>query len=138
MTVIVCNGECMAADTQVTWDNGEIHHTHKIFRVGKKLIGVCGNAAETIQYVEYLKGKRKKKPKVEDITVLELSDKGKYIRYCKDGDEKILTDYAAIGSGGDAAKAAMIMGATPEEAVLIACKINAACGCHDKPQVEYL
>ena len=39
-----------------------------------------------------------------------------------------INDYVAIGSGGELATGAMAMGATPYEAVEIACKLNKDCG----------
>lgn len=140
MTVIVCNLECMASDTQVTDSNGAIHHTPKVFVVGGWLVGVAGDSGPAMKYVKWREeGCKGRPPSMKKIEVLLLSKDGIFTHYYKCGIEKIIGDYHAIGTGGDIAKESMRKGSSPGEAVLDACEHNAFCGCYNnEPQVECL
>lgn len=129
MTTIVATRKCMAADSRVSGD-GVIYNTTKVMRIGDNLVGVAGTVSATTRFLSWF-GKGCPADGVtfsddDDFSGLVLNAKGLfYYAECCDPD-KICNPFAAIGSGAQAALAAMHCDKTPEEAVRIAmkCDIN--------------
>lgn len=143
MTVIACDRYSMASDTQVTGLNGVKHHTEKLFLIstdsGPVIIGVAGDCQAAAKYIQWWQdGCKGRPPGLKNIEVLILKPDGIYIHYFKEGMEKLLDRFYAIGVGAETAKGAMENGASPTDAVIAACKHNAMCGYLDHPQVLWL
>ncbi len=113
----------MAGDSLASGD-GTRFKTVKIHRVGDEIVGFAGSLQEGMAFIQWYQDQSKDKPKLENFQGLVLSETG--ITYY----ETLLVPvpvqekFAAIGSGQDAALAAMHMGADPKKAVHIACKVR--------------
>ena len=124
MTTIACNKEIMCGDTLMC-DGGMASYIVKIFSVKGSIIGISGSVAEGLEFIEWYKDKRKKKPQLtEDFNALVLT---------KDGIEgwennlipiPIKEAFYAIGSGRDYAMSAMSLNEDPAEAVAVACEYD--------------
>jgi ATP-dependent protease HslVU (ClpYQ) peptidase subunit len=127
MTTIAANRKEMAADRKVT--TGDTHYsTIKIYRVGKEIIGCSGHNSAIFKLLRWIengrKGKRPEMAKNEQIEGLILTRKG-LVTFSRDLEtELIADDFYAIGSGRQAALAAMHCGKTPAEAVEVACLVD--------------
>ena len=132
MTIIVATPDRMVADTQVTDRWGDYHHTPKIFRYRNTIVGAAGDSSPAAKYLNWWEGGCNGRPpglkKAEGIV---LNEKGIFTHYYKHGMEIVLTPYYAIGVGKQLATYMLSKGATPEEAVLEVCEINAMCGVSD-------
>jgi hypothetical protein len=147
MTTIAANLECMAADTRVSFESGGHYPATKIFRIGESLFGTAGDGFMCLLMVEWLKGPRNMKARLnlykqfgeydrDLVEIIELNATGLYLWTGWGLPEKILADRAAVGSGAKAALTAMSKGDSPEAAVTAAIE-------HDiytaaPVQVEYL
>lgn len=135
MTTIACNREIMVSDSKVTLENkGADYAAVKIIR-GKQgwLIGASGHAGDCTRFMKWAANSfQDKEPKWaeeegEDDSVWGLILKPDGIYSWMQGDpepEQIMGDFYAVGSGGKAARAAMLMGADPKKAVEIACEVD--------------
>lgn len=144
MTTIAANKECMAADRKVV--DGDTHYkTAKIQRVGQAIIGAAGSnpaIAKFMQWIqaEHLRSKRSKPlplpslidPDDEDSAFagLVLTPAGLFVYDVGCYPDLITDPFYAIGSGKQAALAAMHLGATPHKAVEVACLVD---NCSDGP-----
>lgn len=139
MTTIAYRDGVMAADSlSSTSDGTKFYHTQKLYRrtVGKGkqrrkvVMGLCGNVAACLAFIDWF-GSDEQPPSVqsdEDFTVI-LADNGRLYeanRFFRL--EKIREPFYAIGSGAEAALAAMHMGADAKQAVKVACKVNLGTG----------
>lgn len=133
MTTIASNLETMASDSKVTLGYGISYRTAKIARTKNQIIGACGDSGDCTRMLEWaerdFKGPRPKwATKAEDeqaVWALVLRKDGLYfIAQEDDAPEKMEEPFFAIGSGGKAARVAMILGKTPEEAVELACQVD--------------
>lgn len=130
MTVIVASKTHMAADSLVADGDARSNGT-KIFKSKKAIIGVAGDYHAARSFVAWYNDRRKKKPTVKgDWEALVWTPKEGLEWW--DGhlepmpiEEK---EFWAIGSGRDAALAAMHLSGDPELAVEIACKVVVSCG----------
>lgn len=123
----------MASDSQVTVESkGITYPATKIVRKGAMLIGAAGHAGDCTRFLKWAQGKfQDKEPKWaetedEDKVIGIILDKNG-ISIWNDGDpepERIEAETFAIGSGGKAARVAMLLGKTPEEAVVLACQVD--------------
>ena len=59
MTTIVCNLECMAADSRVSAEGAPFYHSDKIFRIGDSLFGTAGDGMMGLLMIDWLRGPRK-------------------------------------------------------------------------------
>lgn len=135
MTTIVATKEIMVSDSRVSiaeW--GFAYPAIKIVKVNGMLIGASGDGGDCTRFLEWGKKGFKEKdepkwknppPQEDAIVGLILKDDGIYIwTYGSPEPERIEADYFAIGSGGKAARAAMLMGADAHAAVEIACQVD--------------
>lgn len=125
MTTIACNRQEMAADSLAVTDNRKCR-VRKLFRGRGAIIGVSGSAEHAVMFVHWYHNGAdlNDRPRDLDIGALVL-DKNGVFRY--EGNcypYEVLDEFAAVGSGADAGLAAMIMGATPERAVTVACEVD--------------
>ena len=134
MTTIAANLEMMVADSKCTLENAGISYpATKIVRAKDCIVGACGDNGDCSRFLEWAQGGWKQKPKfthnVDDeddaIIGLVLKRDGIYI-FCPSypAPEKIDAEFFAIGSGGTAARAAMLLGADPVKAVEISCQVD--------------
>lgn len=133
MTTIVCDRKVMAADSLMI-DNGMRSRGTKLFRVGNEIIGLAGNYYAAMAFLRwYIAGcEESKEPQLENGNVFEaivLSPDGTMTQWTEAFEPcELEDDFWAIGSGAAAALGAMHAGATPKEAVEIACKVDAGSG----------
>lgn len=137
MTTIAANLECMASDSKVTLSHGVSYRTAKIVRLKRMIVGACGNSGDCTRLLEW--GERDFKdphPKWEEdaeaeesVWALILKPEGLFF-FAQDypSPEKMDEPFFAIGSGGKAARVAMLLGKTPEEAVELACQVDDSSG----------
>jgi hypothetical protein len=129
VTTIAANRECMAADSLANTD-GRAFHTRKLYRVRGALIGISGGLDHGMMFVRWYAAGADlaDRPKGLDASALALDRSGLY-RYESECYPMPIEDgFAASGSGAYAALAAMHMGATPKEAVEVACKVDVYTG----------
>ena len=134
MTVLAWDGKTLAADRLACAGHTKATVT-KILRFGKELLGICGNLATGKELKEwYLNGAAP-----DNFPVAALEDKDTELVVIKEDGRvwvysassvpfEIEDEVCAFGAGGEAAWAAMICGATAEQAVLVASQVNITCG----------
>lgn len=127
MTAIACNRKMMAADSLAVADGTKSKAT-KIFRVGDEIIGFAGELQCGLAFVEWYRNRSKPKPDIDDFSALVLSKEGITMYESRLVPLPVMEKFAAIGTGCDAAIAAMHMGADPRRAVKVACKVRSDCG----------
>ena len=135
MTTVVATRHLMVSDSRVSIaEKGFAYPAIKIVKANGMLIGASGDGGDCTRFLEWGKKGFKEKdiPKwktpqysEDEIVGLILKDDGIYIFTCGGPEaERVEADYFAIGSGGKAARAAMLMGASPEQAVEVACEVD--------------
>lgn len=127
MTAIACNRQMMAADSLSTSD-GTKSRAVKIFRVGDEIVGFAGEIQCGLAFVDWYRDRSRIKPDIDNFSALVLSKDGITQYENRLVPIPIFEQFAAIGSGQDAALAAMHAGKSPKEAVAIACKVRSDCG----------
>ena len=120
----------MAGDTQLTDEGGPLSHGRKVYKVNGACIGIAGTYADCIRFIRWYKsGMKEPLKKVGDVSALLLSDEGNIFYFDGEAQSYRVTDkFMAIGSGASAAMGAMHMGATPQQAVKVASKVDAYTG----------
>lgn len=126
MTVIVANRDIMAADRQTTHGDQKFHST-KIFKIRRSLFGMAGDAVQCEEFINWKRGGERPE-EFDELEVLELTPHGLYAYICSSSRMKIDDGFYAIGSGSQAALAAMHLGLSPVQAAEIAIKIDPSCG----------
>lgn len=141
MTTVATDGQSMAADGQVS-DHCETIVDHKREKVRRlsdgRIVGAAGSAFDAVSWAAWLEsGKEGDCPIDSDLFVgLILNKDGTVLWVDHKGREVAATPPCAIGSGQDLALGAMDAGATPGEAVNIACKRDPGSG--GRIKIEYL
>jgi ATP-dependent protease HslVU (ClpYQ) peptidase subunit len=127
MTTIATDGVTIAADTQMQGRWRDAVRVQKVHYINGDLVGGAGDVAEIDAFKQwYADGAdQDNKPQMDDSFVaLVLTPEGEcYYFYHKLCPIKVGTPYA-IGSGAEFAMGAMLAGASPEEAVLIAAQLD--------------
>lgn len=114
----------MAADTMVS-DGTMRTRMRKITRHNNALIGVAGDLAEIQTWLKWFKGGQKgSSPKLGNCFALVLTPEG-LTYWCGSSVIEVDEGYQAIGTGALAAQALLVAGHTCEEAVRIACEVDA-------------
>ena len=131
MTTIAYNNGLLCADTQVNSNSCVYGYASKIFEHDGVFYASCGQKQDFEQLKNWVKsGKKEDKKPSFDCSFSGMYCDGDNI-YCFD--DKFIpyiieADYFAMGSGWEIATGAMEFGASAEEAVNIACKIDAFSG----------
>lgn len=128
MTTIACNKTTIVADTLLSEGHLAMKGT-KIYRLKDCIVGCSGDWNDGIKFVEWFKNKRKKKPELESFSALMVTNKQEIIYW----DEDLVPNYIeetewTIGSGRDFALGALAYGASLEEAVTIATRLDVYSG----------
>jgi len=135
MTTIIATPEGMASDSaSQTGKTVFSSNVQKIFRIKKHLVGVCGSIAESYSIVHDLKVAKdtpikylfdNSAERYDGASILILEPSGQI--WCYDGHGvpyKVQEEYVTVGTGGTAARAALMAGATMREAVKIAIQLD--------------
>jgi ATP-dependent protease HslVU (ClpYQ) peptidase subunit len=124
VTTIVATKDRIVADSKTS--NGDVKWpSRKIDRVGERLFGCAGDVASIERFLKWIRnGDRRPRIGRDEFAALEVNPGGLFL-----WDEHLVPmlidrDHHAIGSGASAAFGALAMGATPEQAVEIACQID--------------
>lgn len=140
MTTIAIRDGIICADSRTTIATEEggarVFRCEKLYRCfegtsKEAILATAGESFSSLVFVDWYKTETRPIETVErlvngeaDFTVLALTREGLY-EYDKWGrGEKILDKFYAVGSGAKAALGALHMGASAEQAVRIACKID--------------
>lgn len=130
MTTIALRDGVMASDTRMMRGQCIVgNNAQKIWRTSFGIVGICGEFADSYQ-VEKL-GDLSLVPDLkrnENTSFLVLYNDGQIIIIEGNGYHHIREPFCAIGSGGEAARAAMHMGADAVQAVEIAMLLDPATG----------
>ena len=124
----------MVSDSKVTLEGqrgDSMYEAQKIQEKNGELIGCAGTNDHIEVFMKWYGSKRKKPilPKDADFEALILKKDGRLVLYDETFSyDAIKNPFYAIGSGGSAALGALHMGATLEQAIEIACKIDPASG----------
>jgi len=125
MTTIACNRTCMACDSLTDHGTTRLRSNSKISRIRNELIGSSGLTDGNILFLEWYRGDRKTRSKIElDICMLVLNQRGIFLYHQNLVPSQVKHPFYAVGSGAEVALGAMHAGASPKEAVEIACKVN--------------
>ena len=133
MTTIACNRVKMASDSKVSLAHkGFSYPAIKIMKGPNIVVGAAGDGGDCSRFLKWaLGGFKGAEPKWKDTTTedmvvgLVLRPEGISIWSIGDPEPELVQgDFFAIGSGGKAARAAIMRGATPEEAVEIAFQVD--------------
>jgi hypothetical protein len=130
VTTIATDGKSMAGDGLCTGD-GIIHamDVRKVFRLSDgRIVGMCGNAYAPPLFVQWLEHGGDPPDLSEQFEALVLHPGGRCQSFnykCFAIDQSVP---AVTGSGGPLALGAMLAGASPAEAVAIACQRNTGSG----------
>lgn len=138
MTTIAYDGKRLAADTQATTPAGgvcpaDIRKLHYITHDGHHaVVGVCGTLAHLGDLARaFLDGVTLTPCRDAHGIVIVLLDGGTHRAFVMDGHAsglEITGKAYAVGSGGDYALGAMLMGAGAERAVKVACSVDPGSG----------
>lgn len=135
MTTIVCTANAMAADTRVSWTEGDVVYNTsfatKVYRVGDELVGMAGDTPSGLRLLEWMRnGGKGRKPKLtKDTAAVRLNRDGIFTFDGRDPEWlQIDAKFFAIGSGARWATGAMEMGADLRKAVEVAMKYDPATG----------
>jgi len=134
MTVLAWDGKTLAADRLACAGHLKATVT-KILRFEKELLGICGNLATGKELKKwYLNGAETDNfPAAAledgDTELVVIKENGRVWVYAASSVPfEIEDEVCAFGAGGEAAWAAMLCGATSEQAVLVASQVNITCG----------
>jgi ATP-dependent protease HslVU (ClpYQ) peptidase subunit len=133
ITIIAWDGDSLAADKQCT-SNGLRRTVTKVFEYQGKGIGIAGYISQGLALLEwYKKGCNPNDypefQKGEDDAILVVADRNSVITYGYTHCPIVYEDSIfATGSGRDYALAAMYLGKSAREAVLVASHFEEGCG----------
>ncbi len=130
MTTIAASRSQIAGDQKCT-DDGTAFRTRKIRRIGQAVVGAAGNSGSISKFFKWLEAADPdadppKFGKDDELAALVLTPAGLFAYDTTCEPEEILDDFYAVGSGKQAALAAMHLGCDPKSAVEIACKVDDA------------
>ncbi len=119
----------MVSDSKVTTDD-TWYPAEKIFAHKSELIAMAGDTPQGDRWFEwYTSGKKGSPPKpLDEFCALILRESGLFLMNGSAHEMRVERGFHAIGTGGAAALAVMIAGHDVEEAVKIACQVDAQSG----------
>lgn len=127
MTTIAANRRMMAGDQKVT-DGDKRFHAHKLRRIGEAIVGAAGTGPAIKKFFAWLEeGQQDDPPKMskdDELDALVLTPAGLFCYGADCAAEELLDEFYAVGSGAQAALAAMHLGCSPDKAVEIACLVD--------------
>jgi hypothetical protein len=125
-TIVACPKRKVIVCDSIVSDGDQKWIEAKVFRIRGGLYATAGEAADGESFLAWIrKGKRGKKPKVEDnFDALALTEKGLF-QYDAHLIPTQRTEPTGIGTGGSCAKTAMLVGADIVTAVEAACQVDA-------------
>jgi len=128
VTVIAANKDMLCGDSQAS--RGDLSSkVVKVFEVNGDFIGIAGDFQNFAPFIEWYAHKGEKPVITDNFVALILTPSGKMIEYSESlYPMPIMEKYHSIGNGSEFATGAMAAGATPEEAVTMACKRIHGCG----------
>lgn len=129
MTTIIADARAglMASDSQ--WTDGDvIGSVRKVFRVRGDLVGFAGTAEHIMATLAWFRAGFVGQPPRDECTALILRRGGIFTWSPVDGEMREDAPFFAIGTGGQAARAAMLAGADCRKAIRIASTIDAGTG----------
>jgi ATP-dependent protease HslVU (ClpYQ) peptidase subunit len=134
MTTIACNRESMAADSRTSFGDGEFTVVDdKIERIGSALVGCAGSTPAIWRFLQWFRNQERgidldsdKRPEFteDEFHAVVLNASGIFWYANSTYPSKIKEPFFAMGSGSQAAKAAMLCGKSPADAVAIALKCD--------------
>ena len=132
MTVVAFDGNSMAADRQGEFFCTKTDRT-KIRRIGSIMVGCAGEARASEAVCKWLESGADVEmfPKIAEsdkANVLVAGPNGLFLYENSPHPMQLENKFFAIGSGGDAAMAAMHLGCDAERAVEVACAVATSCG----------
>ena len=131
----------MACDLQGTINNTtKVKLSTKIYKISAHpdiceedfIVGFCGNSSLGLDIADYFQRPDvyKTPPKVRNVGALILTESGRIYTFENPTQwTELVEDYMAIGSGDMVALGALHQGASPEEAIVAASKIDPFTGC---------
>lgn len=128
MTTIAANRQCMAGDRRVTL--GEVrYNTKKIKRIGDMIVGGAGSGTAIIKFFRWVEAgcdldDTPRLAKDEEFDAIILTATGLEFWNQDFSPDAMEDDAFAIGTGNQAAMAAMICGCDPGQAVEVAAEVN--------------
>lgn len=123
MTTIATDGRTMAAESMVSAGGNVVAYTAKVFKAADgRIYATCGDSDAGQLFAKWIDGKVEKPELGEDFSALILALDGKVYWIGKNLEPVEYMVPTGIGSGGDLAIGAMLAGASPEQAVEIACQ----------------
>jgi len=125
MTTIATDGKVMACDS--CGGRSELIISNKLDKITRladgSLLGLAGRSSVLPELAAWLGGKGKLPTDCGEWSALHLTEEGCWLLSSDGGRTRNLLDTpAAIGSGGELALGAMLAGAGPQKAVVIASK----------------
>lgn len=134
MTTIIAVKGAMYSDSKVTLGKGYSYPTTKIIKTKGMLVGAAGHAGDCSRFLDWAHDefRAKSKPKFEAVSGSDDAIDGLIVKsdgiyyFCPEYPfpEKINSEFYGIGSGSKGARAAMLMGASPERALEIAILVD--------------
>lgn len=135
MTTIAYDGRTLAADKRFSSGNG-IFVVTKLFRVNDCILGLAGTSALCLEMVEWFRAGAKpealpeaQRDSEKSAGMLVIRPNGVVHKYeCGPYPMVMEGRQHAMGSGGDFARAAMYLGKSAAEAVLVAANFDSGTG----------
>ena len=128
MTTIATRGDgVIAADTLCVWGDDMKLRVTKLHRLKDgSVAGGCGHVAQILGVIEWLSGgMRDEPPPMKNCDVLVVRPDGLTATVCSNGLLSYVNGPIAVGTGAQAAMAAMVyFGASAEEAVMAAAEVD--------------
>lgn len=135
MTTIVATRDMIAGDTKLSGDINS--HATKVFKHRGAVVGIAGTYAFCMDFVKWWKAGADSDnvPDMEEVDAIVLTTDGRLLCFNHHNTFfEINDDFTAIGSGAAAALGALHAGATPQQAIKIAGKIDPGTG--GKPTIR--
>jgi len=120
----------MYSDSMVSADE-TFYRSRKIYRYKGELIGVSGNCDSIEKFLRWYRGSRAKQLELmsdDKFDAVVVNRRGIFMYPGCTLPDPVIDEYHFAGSGAPAARAAMLAGASPRQAIEIACQVMNGCG----------
>lgn len=117
----------MSCDSRTSFDNGEFFSCDdKIERIGDSLVGCAGKVDSIFKFLRWFRNQEQERPDMadEEFCAVVLNKHGIFVYLNTTYPSRVHEPHFSIGSGSQAARAAMFCGKSPAEAVSIAIKCD--------------